>query len=56
MFWLFVAVLSGLYDHGQAAPLTTKTSFTVDLVYTIQEGLLEVRLALLMFLSCKNHH
>ncbi len=55
MFWLFVAVLIGLHDHGHAAPLTTKTSFTVDLVYTIQEGLLEVRLALLMFSVAKNH-
>jgi len=44
MFWLSVALLIGLHSQGQAAPLTTKTSFTVDLMYTIQEGLLEVRL------------
>ncbi|KAJ5037689.1 Alpha/Beta hydrolase protein [Bipolaris maydis] len=41
MFWLFVAVLFGLHDVGHTAPLKTKTSFTVDLGYTIQEGLLE---------------
>lgn len=53
MFWLFVAALIGLHDHGHAAPLTTRSRFTVDLVYTIQEGLLEVRIALLMFSVAK---
>ncbi|EUC39617.1 hypothetical protein COCMIDRAFT_31251 [Bipolaris oryzae ATCC 44560] len=41
MVWLFVAVLFGLQNYGHGAPLTTKPSFTVDLGYTIQEGLLE---------------
>lgn len=48
MFRVFVAVLFGLHNPGYAAPLTTKTSFTVDLNYTIQEGLLEVRCNLLI--------
>lgn len=55
MFWFFFAVLFGLHDVGYAAPLTTKTSFTVDLGYTIQEGLLDVRLTLLMFSVAKDH-
>jgi cholinesterase len=54
MFWVFVAILFGLHDHGYAAPLTTKTTFTVDLDYTIQEGLLEVRLDLLI-LAARSH-
>jgi hypothetical protein len=44
MFLRTATVLVGLLDLIYAVPLTTQTSITVDLGYTVQEGLLEVRL------------